>query len=178
MISGITHYQLKEDKSAVFAQHSYLKAVSKQVCKDYHSLKTFAGIAAHLFEQSPCSISPLKSAFLCVGECKAREGRVLEAAELLYSTGTLIRWRCGSVSGTDETLISLLLDASILCPNVFHPLSLPLLIFFLFYWFLDSSPTSPPHPADSSLVITPFIVYPFQKCEKRVCNHRNVSGWF
>lgn len=43
-----------------------------------------------------CSISPLKSAFLCVGEWKEREGRVLEAAKLLYSTGTLIRRRHGS----------------------------------------------------------------------------------
>lgn len=41
----------QEDRSAAFAQHSYLNAVSKQVCKNYHSLKTFAEIAAHLFEQ-------------------------------------------------------------------------------------------------------------------------------
>lgn len=77
-----------------------------------------------------------------MGECEReeREGRVLEATELFDSTDTLIRRRRGSVSGTDETLASLLLG--------FHLLSKRLLSFVTSA--LDLIPLlfrqPPPHP--------------------------------
>lgn len=93
-IPGVTHYQLKTPGRQKWSlwQHSYLNAVSKQVCKNYHSLKTFAGIAAHLFEQPPVRFHPWNLHF-CVWVSAKRERK--EWLKLLYSTGTLIRRRCG-----------------------------------------------------------------------------------
>lgn len=45
-----------------------------------------------------------------VSECKERK-RVLEAANVLYETGTVIRWQHAGVSGADAKLISLLFNA-------------------------------------------------------------------